>query len=71
MTLRKGEERLQRPCEKCGKYFVPTGRANWICPECNPQGKWLNKILKLSKKVDKKQELSSNAKKIIAKKKSN
>ena len=41
MTLRKGK--LFHPCKKCGKYFLPSGKSNWICDKCSRNGNsWLD-----------------------------
>lgn len=32
---RAERKRLRRPCKGgCGRYFIPTGRECWICPDC-------------------------------------
>ena len=38
---------LKRPCSKCGRYFIPTGKFCKVCDKCNPKNnkkypKWLN-----------------------------
>lgn len=33
-TYTRVRVRLRRPCNKCGKMFIPTGRTNKICKEC-------------------------------------
>jgi len=32
MALRKGK--LKRPCNDCGEYFEPTGKACKLCEKC-------------------------------------
>jgi ribosomal protein S27AE len=29
-----GKVKLRRPCKRCGKRFIPTGRDSWLCSEC-------------------------------------
>lgn len=64
MVLRKKNERLNRPCKKCGDMFEPTGRCNWLCDDCNPKGQsaWVVRMAKLSKKVARKEKLKKRLK---------
>ena len=41
---------LHRPCEKCGKRFLPNSYANKLCEDCRKEahGKW-----KVKKKLEK------------------
>lgn len=34
MTLRKGKQKLGRPCRECEKYFLPTGTSGRLCESC-------------------------------------
>jgi len=53
MTIRKGKEKLKRPCKICEKYFTPTGKGQKMCEDCKPKTNW-SKFLKLQKRVNKK-----------------
>lgn len=48
MITHKKNQKLRRPCSKCEKYFVPTGRDSKICPKCFEKV-WIEKY-KLKKK---------------------
>lgn len=60
--------RLKRPCSKCGKYFIPTGKSEALCLDCfkhrfdkynnyrktmNQRRKYLVKLIKDAKKEQK------------------
>ena len=34
MTPHKKNQRLRRPCIKCGEYFMPCGISTKICDKC-------------------------------------
>lgn len=37
MPIRKGNQRLQKPCKRCGELFEPSGKYNVICLKCRPR----------------------------------
>lgn len=39
------KKRLRRPCKKCNKLFMPTGRECWVCETCLKEY-WNNRKLK-------------------------
>lgn len=39
MILRVLRPRLKRLCQRCSNYFLPYGRHNHICPNCNLRNK--------------------------------
>ncbi|HJX50259.1 MAG TPA: hypothetical protein VJ438_02240 [Candidatus Nanoarchaeia archaeon] len=44
--------RFHRFCKRCDKDFLPTGRMNYICSDCNQnknQSKWLDALIKQQK----------------------
>lgn len=43
---------FHRECEKCGKRFKPFSRNNKLCPDCNTNGKWINKMFKKSMSLE-------------------
>jgi len=52
MTIRKGK--LHRPCRKCNEMFKPSGPATYLCNKCKPNQKRIYAMLKLQKKIQKK-----------------
>ena len=61
MPIRKG--RFHRNCKRCGKEFIPTGRCCWICNNCNPKGKFINKLLKKQNELKRKSKSKKKTKK--------
>lgn len=52
MPVRTG--RLFRLCEKCNQPFQPTGKYNKFCIRCSGRNRFINRMAKLQKKVNKK-----------------
>jgi hypothetical protein len=49
MVVRKGK--LKKPCDNCGKLFIPTSRTNKLCKKCGKRGSgWLDRLYKKQKK---------------------
>ena len=50
---------LKRKCNKCEKMFIPTGKYNKLCQDCNPRqnNTYWHRLQRLSKKVGKKEEI--------------
>ncbi len=59
MVLRKGKERLQKPCEKCGELFIHRSSNHKLCNKCNPHGTadWIVESTKLSKKIARREKM--------------
>lgn len=38
------EERLYRPCKRCGVNFRPLGKYNWVCKSCIKKPGFVSKI---------------------------
>ncbi len=64
MVLRHGEERLQKPCDKCKKLFTHRSPAHKLCNKCNPHGEadWIVEAAKLSKKVARREKMKKRLK---------
>lgn len=58
MVLRKGKQRLRRPCKKCEKYFLPTGKTARTCEICKEEEK-VQRFSKKRKRFLKQKQLKS------------
>jgi len=54
MTIRYGDDKLQKPCKRCGRYFVPATRYSHLCQNC--------KDLAMKKRDENKRKLLQNRK---------
>lgn len=43
--------KLKKPCSKCGKVFIPTGKACKICDKCIKESRNLRKKGEFHKKI--------------------
>jgi len=34
MISHNPNQKLRRPCRRCNRMFIPSGRDNWLCKEC-------------------------------------
>ncbi len=67
---------MKKPCDKCKELFTHRSSAHKLCNKCNPTAAadWIVEAAKLSKKVAKREKMkkrlkvTSNAKKVLAKK---
>jgi len=53
MVLRKGKEKLRKPCSKCGELYVPSGRSSKLCNECAGRNKYPVWLLEYYKRKSK------------------
>ena len=60
MPIRNGK--LHKLCKKCGKSFLPSGRATKLCDKCKGRNSQINKWLKLSRKINNDNKIRINKK---------